>query len=109
MTQELRTLFVDSHWCNKDGAGLVLPLPEQIEVPGQDLVCFVDDFTIAGQFTAVNSSANKLYIVEETPTGFSYDATYVLCKKDEEDAGTVITVFPITRDGPPDAQYEQFE
>ena len=54
MTQELRTLYVDSHWCKRDKTGgLSLPLTEQMEVPGQDLVASVDDFTIAGQFTAV--------------------------------------------------------
>ncbi len=80
MTQELRTLFVDSHWCQKDSVGgLVLPLSEQMEVPGQDLVAFVDDFTVTGQFTAVNSSSNRLYVLEETPTGFAYDDSYVLC------------------------------
>ena len=110
MTQELRTLFLDSHWCEKDATGgLSLPLSESMEVPGQDLVAFVDDFTVAGSFTAVNPSTNKLYVLEETPTGFTYNDSYVLFKKDEADAGTVYSVFPIDKDGPPDPQYEQFE
>ena len=68
MTQELRTLYVDSAWCDRDAVGgLSLPLPNQIEVPGQDLVASVDDFTIAGQFTAVNAHTNKLYGLEQTP------------------------------------------
>ena len=88
MTQELRTLYVDSTWCDRDPrGGLSLPLRESIEAPGQDLVAFVDDFTIAGTFTAVNPSTNKVYVVEETPTGFSYVDAYVLFKKDADDAG----------------------
>ena len=93
MTQELRTLYVDSAWCDKDArGGLSLPLSESIEVPGQDLAAYCDDFTIAGAFTAVNPSTNKVYVVEETPTGFTYDDEYVLFKKDEGDSGTIYEV-----------------
>ena len=89
MTQELRTLYVDSAWCDRDSVGgLSLPLPNQIEVPGQDLVAFVDDFTISGSFTTVNDTMNKLYVIERTPMGLKYDDPYVLCKTSASDNGT---------------------
>ena len=109
MTQELRTLYVDSHWCKKEGGGLSLNLTESMEVPAQDLVAYVDDFTIAGQFTAVNSSTNRMYVVEETPTGLSYNDPYVLFKKDADDPGTVLEVELMSSFGTIDAQYAQFE
>ena len=65
MTQELRTLYVDSHWCERDASGgLALPLTEQMEVPSDDLVAFVDEFTISGQFTAVNASSKFEYYID---------------------------------------------
>ena len=108
MTQELRTLYVDSAWCDRDAVGgLALPLPDQIEVPGQDLVAFVADFTISGSFTTVNDTMNKLYVIERTPTNLQYEDPYVLCKKSASDNGTVEAVALIT--GSKDAQYSQFE
>ncbi len=48
MTQELRTLYVDSACCDNDSrGGLSLRLSEAIEVPGQDLAAYCDDSTIA--------------------------------------------------------------
>ncbi len=72
MTQELRTLYVDSEYCERDGqGGLTMNLPNQIEVPGQDLVAFVDDFTISGSFTTVQETTNRLYVIERTPQYYS--------------------------------------
>ena len=66
ISTDLRTLFVDSVHCRKDTAGSYrLPLFEQIGIqPG--MVAYVDDITLAGQYSAVNLT-NKLYVLEVTP------------------------------------------
>ena len=67
ISSELRTLFVDSVHTQKNSNGsYTLPLFEQIGVqPG--MVAYVDDITLAGQYSAVNLTNNKLYVLEVTP------------------------------------------
>ena len=67
ISSELRTLFVDSVHTRKNNNGsYTLPLFEQIGIqPG--MVGYVDDITLAGQYSAVNLTNNKLYVLEVTP------------------------------------------
>ena len=67
ISSELRTLFVDSVHTRKNNNGsYTLPLFEQIGIqPG--MVAYVDDITLAGQYSAVNLTNNKLYVLEVTP------------------------------------------
>ena len=67
ISSELRTLFVDSVHTHKNSNGsYTLPLFEQIGIqPG--MVAYVDDITLAGQYSAVNLTNNKIYVLEVTP------------------------------------------
>ena len=67
ISSELRTLFVDSVHTRKNNNGsYTLPLFEQIGIqPG--MVGYVDDISLAGQYSAVNLTNNKLYVLEVTP------------------------------------------
>ena len=67
ISSDLRTLFVDSVHTRKNNNGsYTLPLFEQIGIqPG--MVAYVDDITLAGQYSAVNLTNNKLYVLEVTP------------------------------------------
>ena len=64
ISSELRTLFVDSVHTRKNNNGsYTLPLFEQIGIqPG--MVAYVDDITLAGQYSAVNLTCNKLFVLE---------------------------------------------
>ena len=52
-----------------------IPLTEGIEVPAEGLCAYVDDITLAGQLSAVNSHNQRLYVVEYTPFDFRYHGT----------------------------------
>ena len=48
MTSEVRNIYIDSQHCeNKEGM-MTYPIPNNLEVLGQDIVAMVDDFTLAG-------------------------------------------------------------
>ena len=73
MIQEARSVYVDAAWCDRDDSGsLHYSIPGGIEVPGNDLVCYSDDYSVAGVVSAVNASTNKLYLLERSPKGFSF-------------------------------------
>ena len=72
MTQEVRTYYADSVHATRTPGGLMqIPLTEGIEVPAEGLCAYVDDITLAGQLSAVNSHNQRLYVVEYTPFDFS--------------------------------------
>ena len=72
ISSDLRTLFVDSVHTRKNSNGSYsLALFEQIGIqPG--MVAYVDDLTISGQFSHVNLTNNKVYVLESTPDIFDF-------------------------------------
>ena len=67
MTSETRSIYIDASHCSNNEGILTYPLPNNLEVMGQDLVAMVDDFTLAGNISSVSPHANKLYVLERTP------------------------------------------
>ena len=67
ISSDLRTLFDDSVHTRKNANGsYTLPLFEQLGIePG--MVAYVDDITLAGQYSRVNFTNNRLFVLEITP------------------------------------------
>ena len=95
MTQEARSVYVDAAWCDRDASGaLHYPIPDGIEVPGNDLVCYSDDYSVAGVVSAVNAATNKLYLLERSPKGFFFASPAgdsVWAREQMSDAGQELT------------------
>ena len=73
ISQDIRTLYVDSNWCNVDADGSFrLDMHETIEVK-EGNVAYVDDITIQGSMPHVSTANNKLYVIEKTP--YQWDFT----------------------------------
>ena len=70
MAQEARSVYVDAAWCENEGGTLQYPIPGGIEVPGNDLVAYCDDFSVAGTVAAVNPSQNRLYLFQSQQNHF---------------------------------------
>ena len=85
--QEARSVYVDAAWCENDGGYLQYPIPDGIEVPGNDLVAYCDDFSLAGVVSSVNPSANRVFLLERSPKGFAFAST-VLTREEMSDPGT---------------------
>ena len=67
ISQDIRTLYVDSNWCNVDSDGSFrLDMFETVEV-NEGMVAYVDDITIQGSMPHVSTANNKLYVIEKTP------------------------------------------
>ena len=67
ISQDIRTLYVDSNWCNVEADGSFrLDMFETIEVK-ESMVAFVDDITVQGSLPHVSTANNRLYVIERTP------------------------------------------
>ena len=72
ISQDIRTLYVDSNWCNVDSDGSFrLTMFETIEVKKGN-VAYVDDITIQGSMPHVSTANNRLYVIERTPTQWNF-------------------------------------
>ena len=67
MASETRSIYIDASHCSNNEGILTYPLPNNLEVQGQDLVAMVDDFMLAGNISSVSFHANRLYVLERTP------------------------------------------
>ena len=67
MTSEVRSIYIDSQHCENKNGMLTYPIPNNLEVLGQDIVAMVDDFTLAGNISSVSAHASKIYVIERTP------------------------------------------
>ena len=70
--QEARSVYVDASWCENNSGVLQYPIPDGIEVSGNDLVAYCDDFSVAGVVSSINPSTNRLYLLERSPKGFFF-------------------------------------
>ena len=67
MSNELRTLFVDSAQAERqsDGSFRII-LREQMEVDIEN-VLYLDDLSVRGQLPMVSNHSSKVYVIEQTP------------------------------------------
>ena len=78
ISQDIRTLYVDSNWCNVDSDGSFrLDMFDTIEVK-EGNVAFVDDITIQGSMPHVSTANNKLYVIEKTPYQWDFTGSCLL-------------------------------
>ena len=71
---------------------MTYPIPNNLEVLGQDIVAMVDDFTLAGNISSVSAHASKIYVIERTPRP-PFDFLQVVRARDKpEDAPINITI-----------------
>ena len=72
MSNELRTLFVDSAQAERqsDGSFRII-LREQMEVDIEN-VLYLDDLSVCGQLPMVSNHSSKVYVIEQTPKNFDY-------------------------------------
>ena len=67
ISQDIRTLYCDSNWCNVDPDGSFrLDMFETIEVK-EGMVAYVDDITVQGSMPHVSTANNRIYVIEKTP------------------------------------------
>ena len=67
ISQDIRTLYCDSNWCNVDSDGSFrLDMFETIEVK-EGMVAYVDDITVQGSMPHVSTANNRIYVIERTP------------------------------------------
>ena len=72
ISQDIRTLYVDSNWCNVDTDGSFrLDMFETVEVK-EGMVGYVDDITVQGSMPHVSTANNRLYVIEKTPTSWDF-------------------------------------
>ena len=92
MASETRSIYIDASHCSNNEGILTYPLPNNLEVQGQDLVAMVDDFTLAGNISSVSFHANRLYVLERTPKKpFDYVRS-VQARDDPADSPVTLTI-----------------
>ena len=75
ISQDIRTLYVDSNWCNVDPDGSFRQdMFDTMEVK-EGNVAYVDDITIQGSMPHVSTANNKLYVIERTPYQWDFAGT----------------------------------
>ena len=78
MSNELRTLFVDSAQAERqsDGSFRII-LREQMEVDIEN-VLYLDDLSVCGQLPMVSNHSSKVYCIEQTPKSFDFLTNFLL-------------------------------
>ena len=107
--QEARSVYVDASWCENNSGVLQYPIPDGIEVSGNDLVAYCDDFSVAGVVSSINPSANRLYLLERSPKGFFFASPAgdkVWAREQMSDIGEELTFFTMPLDA--DAVFGDF-
>ena len=102
MSNELRTLFVDSAQAERqsDGSFRII-LREQMEVDIEN-VLYLDDLSVCGQLPMVSNHSSKVYVIEQTPKNFDY-----LPFRPKLPDGTELTIQAFTP--PQEAEYQDFK
>ena len=102
MSNELRTLFVDSAQAERqsDGSFRII-LREQMEVDIEN-VLYLDDLSVCGQLPMVSNHSSKVYVIEQTPKNFDY-----LPFRPKLPDGTELTIQKFTP--PQEAGYQDFK
>ena len=67
MTSEVRSIYIDSQHCENKEGFLTYPIPNNLEILGQDIVAMCDDFSLAGNISSVSAHASKIYVIERIP------------------------------------------
>ena len=103
ISSELRTLFVDSVHTRKNNNGsYTLPLFEQIGIQVGS-VAYVDDITLAGQYSAVNLTNNRLFVVEVSPGDARFTenggAAVIATDWDDKTVGIAFLTTPVQIEG----------
>ena len=66
-SQDIRTIYVDSSWCEVDDIGTYrTDIPTTVEVP-DDVVAYLDDITVTGGLPMVSTANNRLLLKVLSP------------------------------------------
>ena len=75
-SQDIRTIYVDSSWCEVDDIGTYrMDIPTTVEVP-DDVVAYLDDITVTGGLPMVSTANNRLFVLERTPYDWDFVGSF---------------------------------